>query len=61
MIEYHADDYGMFKTQSKHIMDCYHEGALNGISIMPNSPYLDECMAEIADIRKRLQAIESAI
>ncbi len=54
MIEYHADDYGMFKTQSKHIIDCYHEGALNGISIMPNSPYLDECMADIADIRKKM-------
>ena len=54
MIEYHADDYGMFKTQSKHIMDCYHDGALNGISIMPNSPYLEECMAEIEGFRKKL-------
>ena len=54
MIEYHADDYGMFRTQSKHIIDCYHEGALNGISIMPNSPYLDECMAEIESFRKKL-------
>lgn len=54
MIEYHADDYGMFKTQSRHIIDCYHNGALNGISIMPNSPYLAECMEEIKDIRKKL-------
>ena len=54
MIEYHADDYGLFKTQSRHIIDCYHEGALNGISIMPNSPYLGECMEEISDIRSRL-------
>ena len=53
MIEYHADDYGLFKTQSKHIIDCYHNGALNGISIMPNSPYLDECMKDIEDIRHK--------
>ena len=54
MIEYHADDYGMFRTQSRHIIDCYHNGALNGISIMPNSPYLEECMEEIKDIKKKL-------
>ncbi len=54
MIEYHADDYGLFKAQSSRIMDCYHNGALNGISIMPNSPYLAECMEEIKDIRKKL-------
>ena len=54
MIEYHADDYGMFKTQSEHIIDCYYNGALNGISIMPNSPYLKECMEKIADIRRKL-------
>lgn len=54
MIEYHADDYGLFKTQSKHIIDCYHNGALNGISIMPNSPYLDECMKDIEDIKHKL-------
>jgi predicted glycoside hydrolase/deacetylase ChbG (UPF0249 family) len=54
MIEYHADDYGLFKTQSKHIMHCYHNGALNGISIMPNSPFLKECMDDIKDIKKKL-------
>ncbi len=54
MIEYHADDYGLFPEQSRHIMECYHNGALNGISIMPNSPYLAECMDSIKDIRNRL-------
>ena len=54
MIEYHADDYGLFPEQSRHIMECYHKGALNGISIMPNSPYLKECMEEISDIREKL-------
>ena len=54
MTEYHADDYGLFKTQSRHIMECYHDGALNGISIMPNSPFLHECMEEIEGIREKL-------
>ena len=54
MIEYHADDYGLFRIQSQHIIDCYHNGALNGISIMPNSPYLEECMDAIKDIREKL-------
>jgi predicted glycoside hydrolase/deacetylase ChbG (UPF0249 family) len=54
MIEYHADDYGLFRVQSRHIMHCYHNGALNGISIMPNSPYLKECMDEIKEIQKKL-------
>ncbi|MCR5626989.1 MAG: ChbG/HpnK family deacetylase [Lachnospiraceae bacterium] len=44
MIEYHADDYGLFIKQSQRILDCCDKGALNGVSIMPNSPNLDECM-----------------
>ena len=44
----------MFRAQSQHIIDCYHNGALNGISIMPNSPYLAECMDAIKDIKKKL-------
>ncbi|SFU87871.1 ChbG/HpnK family deacetylase [Butyrivibrio sp. INlla21] len=54
MTEYHADDYGLFPEQSRHIIDCYHTGALNGISIMPNSPYLSACMDEIKDIKDKL-------
>ena len=54
MIEYHADDYGLFPAQSRHIADCYYNGALNGISLMPNSPYLKECMDAIKDIRHKL-------
>ena len=54
MIEFHADDYGLFPVQSRHIIDCYYNGALNGISIMPNSPYLKECMDAISDIRKNM-------
>ncbi len=54
MTEYHADDYGLFPEQSRHIIDCYHGGALNGISIMPNSPHLAACMDEIKDIKDKL-------
>ena len=44
MIEYHADDYGLFYEQSKRIVDCIQNGVINGVSIMPNSEYLDDCM-----------------
>ena len=43
-IEYHADDFGMFPTQSQRILDCYRNGCLNGISVMPNSPWLETTM-----------------
>lgn len=43
-IEYHADDYGLFPSQSQEILDCQQKGCLNAVSIMPNSPYLAECM-----------------
>lgn len=42
MTLFNADDYGMTKLQSKHILDCYHEGVLTGVSIMPNSGYINE-------------------
>lgn len=32
----HADDYGMTAESCKRILDCVREGALNGLSIMPN-------------------------
>lgn len=44
MIEFHADDYGLFYEESKRIIDCIENGVLNGVSIMPNSPHLKECM-----------------
>lgn len=43
-IEYHADDFGLFLTQSKRILDCHINGILNGISVMPNSDSVEECM-----------------
>lgn len=44
MTEFHADDYGLFPTQSGRILRCRREGALNGTSIMPNSPWLEQCL-----------------
>lgn len=40
----HADDYGYNIEVSNDIIDCIKGGTLHGISIMPNSPYFDECM-----------------
>lgn len=54
IVEYHADDYGLFPAQSRRILDCYENGALNGISIMPNSPYLAETMQWIAPYRDKI-------
>ena len=45
----HADDYGYNIEVSKDIIDCIKEGTLHGISIMPNSPYFDECMEILND------------
>lgn len=43
-IEYHADDFELFPTQSQRILDCYREGCLNGVGVMPNSPCLEHFM-----------------
>ena len=42
-IWFHADDYGVTPEQSKRILDCYKQGVLNSISVLPNSPALVEC------------------
>lgn len=44
MIEFHADDYGLFPAQSRRILSCRQNGVLNGTSLMPNSPCLAECL-----------------
>ena len=46
-IEFHADDYGLFPTQSHRILDCHRNGNLNGISVMTNSAHLAECMSDM--------------
>lgn len=43
-IEYHADDYGLFPEQSRRILNCANQGALNAISVITNSPHLKTCL-----------------
>lgn len=54
-IEFHADDYALFPRQSEEILDCYREGCLNAVSIMPNSMHLSECMEMIRPFRNNLK------
>lgn len=53
-IEWHADDYGMTKKQSIDIINCYYNGCLNGVSIMPNSQKLNECMRLIESEKEKI-------
>lgn len=42
---FHADDYGVTTEQSERILNCYQNGALNSISVLPNTPALREALA----------------
>lgn len=53
-IEFHADDYGMFLTQSQRILECHTHGRLNGISIMPNGEDLTASMALLGPEQKNM-------
>ena len=55
MIEFHADDYGIFPEAGARIRKCIAEGVLNGISIMPNSPFLQEEMEALRRIPKKVR------
>lgn len=54
-VEYHADDYGLFPLQSKEILECCREGCLNAVSVMSNSPYLQECMEMLQPYREKIK------
>lgn len=43
-IIFHADDFGANQEVSEHILDCYREGALHSLSVLPNGRDLDQCM-----------------
>ena len=49
MTEFHADDFGLFPAQSRRILDCRENGALNGISVFPNGDDLLDCLALLPD------------
>lgn len=48
MTLFNADDYGVCAAQCENIRACRKEGALTGVSVMPNSPFLESAMADIA-------------
>ncbi len=54
-ILFHADDYGASPEISKQILSCCRKGALNSLSVLPNSPHLEECMDLLAPYRQSLQ------
>ncbi len=54
-ILFHADDYGASPEISKQILSCCRKGALNSLSVLPNSPHLEACMDLLAPYRQSLQ------
>ena len=52
---FHADDYAANEEISEHILDCYREGVLNSLSILPNSSHLDSCMKLFAPYREKIK------
>lgn len=52
---FHADDFGANREISEHILDCFREGALNSLSVLPNSSRLEECMELLAPYRKDIR------
>lgn len=53
-IEYHADDYGLFPTQSRRILRCREKGRLNGVSVMPNGEDLEASMTMLRQLRREM-------
>ncbi len=58
-IWFHADDYGVTKAQSEKILECYTQGVLNSISIIPNSKKLSEAykLLEQIDSEDRIRRV----
>jgi len=53
-IDFHADDYGLFKTQSRRILKCRRDGVLTGISIIANGCELDSCLRMLPEEKPEL-------
>lgn len=43
-IWFHADDFGVTREQSARILECYDNGVLNSISVLPNTGALKESL-----------------
>ncbi len=44
LVEFHADDYGLFPAQSARILACREKGRMNAVSVLFNSPYAAEAV-----------------
>lgn len=60
MIYFHADDYGVSRNQSERILACHAEGALNSISVIPNTSELAECL-ELLDTEDEKREIRRVL
>lgn len=52
---FHADDFGANQEVSEHILDCYREGALNSLSVLPNGRDPDGCMLMLEPYRDKIK------
>ena len=53
MIYFHADDYGINTEQAGRVLDCYYNGVLNSVSIIPNWERIEEAFRELPDDVKK--------
>lgn len=53
-IIFHADDFGANREISEHILDCFRDGALNSLSVLPNSLHLSKCMTLLEPYRQEI-------
>ena len=53
-IDFHADDFGLFRSQSERILQCHTDGVLSGISVITNGDSLQECLDLIRPIINEL-------
>ena len=54
-IIYHADDYAACREVSEHILDCYRNGALCSLSVLPNGNALEESMELLAPVQDQIK------
>lgn len=54
-IIFHADDYGACREVSEHILDCYREGALCSLSVLPNGKALEESMELLQPVQDKIK------
>ena len=58
-IYFHADDYGVSEAQSARILNCYTDGVLNSMSVIPNTPELEVSLAllDTKDTKNKIRRV----